>query len=132
MSCVRNRGPSDVLEFDELDERVHGNSQASQFIDDPQGSWVAHCPSCGHRFDIQEIGYRSTNAFSWGLRRSLACPSCGLSNGMNVQHVDRNGVPDQPLGYVLRKTLWLHALIWGTLLAIYLIGFGLMNLVLFN
>lgn len=87
-------------------------------VDDPQGLWMADCPSCGHSFDISELGYRRVHAYSYGLRRSMACPKCHATNGMQIKHVDRNGVPDQPLGYVLRKALILHAKIWGAFLLI--------------
>jgi hypothetical protein len=90
-------------------------------VDDPQGSWMADCPKCGHSFDISELGYRRANAYSYGLRRSMTCPKCRATNGMKIEHVDRNGVPDQPFGYVLRKALLLHAKIWGIFL---LVGAG--------
>ena len=49
---------------------------------------------------------------------------------MNIQHVDRNGIPDQPLGYMLRKALMLHAKILGTLLLVGLaVRFGVPLLV---
>ena len=90
----------------------------SPIVDDPQGSWISDCPACGKSFDISEVGYRRVNAYSYGLRRSMTCPKCHATNGMYVKHVDRNGVPDQPLGYVLRKALTLHAKIWGTFLLV--------------
>lgn len=90
----------------------------SPILDDPQGRWIADCPACGNSFDIREIGHRRDNAFSYGLRRSMTCPNCRATTGMNIQHVDRSGVPDQPLGYVLRKSLMLHAKIWGTVLLV--------------
>lgn len=37
---------------------------------------------------------------------------------MNIKHVDRNGIPDQPFGYVLRKALKLHVKIWGAFLLV--------------
>lgn len=37
---------------------------------------------------------------------------------MSIVHVDRHGVPDQPLGYVLRKVLLLQAKIFGTILLV--------------
>jgi hypothetical protein len=86
-------------------------------VDDPQGSWMADCPKCGHSFDISELGYRRANAYSYGLRRSMTCPKCRATNGMKIEH----GVPDQPFGYVLRKALLLHAKIWGIFL---LVGAG--------
>ncbi len=51
----------------------------------------------------------------------MTCPKCRATNGMRIEHVDRNGDLDQPLVYVLRKALRLHAKIWGTFL---LIGVG--------
>lgn len=90
----------------------------SPTIDDPLGMWVAACPACGHSFDIAEIGYQRTNAYSLGLRRSITCPKCHATHGMKLQHVDRHGVPDQPLSYVLRKVFLLHAKFWGSLLLV--------------
>lgn len=89
---------------------------------------MAYCPKCGHSFDISEIGYRRVNAVSYGLRRSMRCPECSKTSAMSIVHVDRHGVPDQPLGYVLRKVLLLQATIWG---AILLIGAGVGLLIFF-
>lgn len=88
-------------------------------IDDPHGAWIAACPACGTSFDVAEIGYRRTNAYSYGLRRSMTCPQCSETNGMRIQHVDRNGIPDQPFGYVMHRTLKLHMKIWGAVLLVF-------------
>ncbi len=48
----------------------------------------------------------------------MTCPKCHTTNGMNIKHVDRNGVPDQPLGHVLRRAFALHAKIWGAFLLV--------------
>jgi hypothetical protein len=93
-------------------------TDTSPIVDDPQGTWIADCPTCGKSFDIREVGYRRANAYSYGLRRSMTCPKCHTTNGMNIKHVDRNGVSDQSLGYVFRRAFALHAKIWGAFLLV--------------
>lgn len=87
-------------------------------VDNPQGAWMAYCPTCGRTFDISEAGYQRVNAYSYGLRRSLTCPKCQASNRVTIRHVGRNGIPDQPFGYVLRKALKLQAQVWGAFLLV--------------
>lgn len=97
---------------------MHETTDTLALVNDPEGCWLAHCPQCGHSFDISEIGYRRVNAVSYGLRRSMRCPHCSKTSGMSIVHVDRHGVPDQPFIYVLRKVLLLQAKIFGTILLV--------------
>ncbi len=41
---------------------------------------------------------------------------------MPIRHVDRNGEPDQPLGYVLKRVLFMHTIIWGSLFHVWLLA----------
>ncbi|MEC8556638.1 MAG: hypothetical protein VXZ82_16645 [Planctomycetota bacterium] len=41
---------------------------------------------------------------------------------MPIRHVDRNGEPDQPLGYVLKRVLFMHTIIWGSLFHAWLLA----------
>ena len=90
-------------------------------INDRLGYWKADCPACGKSFDIAEVGHIRKAAVSYGLRRSMRCPSCGKTSCMPIQHVDRNGEPDQPLGYVLKRVLFIHAIVWGSLFIVWML-----------
>lgn len=92
-----------------------------QIVNDPEGQWIATCPSCQAVHNLESLGWTRRGAVSYGKRTSIRCPECGTAQMMSIQHVDRYGRPDQPFGFVLRRVLLIQAIVWMTLGGIFLV-----------